>query len=357
MKIAFFNATNGWGGVKTWAIEVAEELQRQGHHIVLVGKDERFKQRAESKSLRAITTKFGTDFSPLSIIKFILFLQKENVDVVIVNVSKELRTAGIAAKLLGIPLIQRIGLPKDMKCCTKVQLLDNFLKPHYLFPCAYNRDGMLNHLPFVEKGRTTIVYTGKPTRHDLSSNSSDIIQFVTNSQLNQKKGHAELMEAMSILAEKGYPFHWHIIGTGTEEQLLKKRCKELNLSNHVTWHGWVQDVFPILEKSDCFVLPSFFEGLPNTLLEAMSCGLIPIARDVGGIHEAWPQEFNDLLISKNETASIWAAKLQQVIDLPKEVLIKQKQLIKHHTDTNFNLTTQVTKLAEEIKRITPIATC
>lgn len=351
MKIAFFNATNGWGGVKTWTIDVADELQRQGHHVVLVGKDERFQQRAESKSLRAFSTKFGSDFSPISIIKFILFLQKENVDAVIVNVSKELRTAGIAAKLLGIPLIQRIGLPKDMKCCTKVQLLDKILTPQYLFPCVYNRDGMLNHLPFVEKNRTTIVYTGKPARQELSSSPSDIVQFVTNSQLNQKKGHAELMEAMSILAKKGLPFHWHIIGTGTEEQRLKKRCEELNLSSHVTWHGWVQDVFPILEQADCFVLPSFFEGLPNTLLEAMSCGLIPIARDVGGIHEAWPQEFTELLIPKNETADLWATRLQQVIDLPKEELFKQKQLIKHHTDTNFTLTTQVAKLAEEVKHI------
>ncbi|SHJ04440.1 glycosyltransferase [Halodesulfovibrio aestuarii] len=351
MKIAFFNATTGWGGVKTWTIDVAEELQNLGHDVVLIGKDDRFRNRAVSKNIRAFNVKFGADFSPISIIKFLLFLQKEQPDAIIVNVSKELRTVGIAAKLLGIPLIQRIGLPKDMKRCAKVQLLDKILRPHYLFPCNYNLDGMLEHLPFVKKDRTSTVYTGKPTRPNLLSTSSDTIQFVTTSQLNRKKGHAELMEAMSLLAKQGSPFHWHIVGTGTEEELLKKRCSELNLSEHVTWHGWVQNVFPLLEKADCFVLPSFFEGLPNTLLEAMSCGLIPIARDVGGIHEAWPQGFEDLLIAKAEKASTWASRLQEIIELPKETLFQKKLSVKQHMETNFNITTQAAMLAEEIKRI------
>ena len=351
MKIAFFNATAGWGGVKTWTIDVAEELQNQGHEVVLIGKDDRFRNRAVSKNMRAFTVKFGADFSPISIVKFMQFLRNENVDVILINVSKELRTVGISAKLLDIPIIQRIGLPKDMKRCTKVKLLDAALTPHYLFPCNHNRDGMLEHLPFVPKNRTSIVYTGKHARPTEPATNSGPIQFITTSQLNGLKGHKELMDAMHILAEKGVPFHWHVVGTGTEEELLKKQCKELELSAHITWHGWVQDIFPLLEKADCFVLPSYFEGLPNTLLEAMSCGLIPVARDVGGVNEAWPPQFDQFLIPESEPASTWATHLQNIAELPKATLAEQKHIVKQHCEANFTIADQVRKLAKEIEQI------
>lgn len=352
MNIAFFNATAGWGGVKTWTIDVAEELQKQGHNVVVVGKDDRFRERAASKDMRAYTVSFGADFSPVSIIKFMNFLRKEQVDAILINVSKELRTVGIAAKLLGIPIIQRIGLPKDMKCCTKVKLLDQILTPHYLFPCDHNREGMLEHLPFVDRARTTVVYTGKPVRNVSTQAHAGAVQFITTSQLNVRKGHKELMEAMSLLAERGCPFHWHIVGTGTEEEALKKQCKELQLDSYITWHGWVQDIFPLLEQADCFVLPSFFEGLPNTLLEAMSCGLIPVARDVGGIHEAWPDSLKDLLIPESEPAEMWVERLKDIATLPKEDLSKNKRMVQEYTETHFNLTKQVSKLAKELEKIT-----
>lgn len=351
MKIAFFNATTGWGGVKTWTIDVAEELQNQGHKVILIGKDDRFYHRATSKNMRAATVKFGADFSPISIIKFMKFLREENVDVILTNVSKELRTVGISAKLLGIPIIQRIGLPKDMKRCIKVKLLDAALTPHYLFPCNHNRDGMLEHLPFVPKRRTSIVYTGKHVRPFKPATGSATIQFITTSQLNKLKGHKELMDAMHILAKNGTPFHWHVVGTGTEEAALKKQCEELQLTSHITWHGWVQDIFPLLEKADCFVLPSYFEGLPNTLLEAMSCGLIPVARDVGGVNEAWPAQFNQLLIPESKPAETWAQHLQTIAELPPEILAAQKQIVKQHCDANFTIVNQVAKLAQEISHI------
>lgn len=351
MKIVFFNATTNWGGVKSWTIDVAAQLQLQGHETILVGKDTRFAIRAEQKNIRAITTKFGSDFSPISIVKFLSFLRKERPDVVIVNVSKELRTVGFAAKLLQIPLVQRIGLPKDMKCCKKVQLLDTVLTPHYLFPCYFNRDGMLAHLPFVKKNRTTVVHTGKPCREVSISSPSKPFQFITTSQLNERKGHSELMDAMHILSTKGVPFHWHIVGTGTEEAVLKKRSIELNLSENITWHGWTQDVFSLLEKADSFLLPSYFEGLPNTLLEAMSCGLIPVARNVGGIHEAWPNELNQLLIDQDADATIWAEKLYHLMTTPEDIVSKNKSLVKQHIDTHFNINQQAKKLVDELEKV------
>ena len=76
-----------------------------------------------------------------------------------------------------------------------------------------------------------------------------------------------------------------LLGTGTDEQKLKKLAKSLGIQNKVIFKGHIshKDLPRYLSQADIFVRPSLSEGLGNAFLEAMAMGLPVIATPVGGI--------------------------------------------------------------------------
>lgn len=74
-----------------------------------------------------------------------------------------------------------------------------------------------------------------------------------------------------------------ICGTGAMEQELRSRVKDLGLEKKVIFAGYVKDVPDVLSECDCFVFPSFQEGLPVAVMEAMAVGLPVIASNIRGI--------------------------------------------------------------------------
>ena len=115
MNIAFVNSTRRWGGVKTWCLNIGKALEERGHGVYVYGRPGPFPKKAQELGLNAQEVRFGVDGNPLTIWFFLQEFRKYNIDVCICNVSKDLRTAGIAAKFLGIPIIHRLGDPGDLK--------------------------------------------------------------------------------------------------------------------------------------------------------------------------------------------------------------------------------------------------
>jgi|Deesub1362B_J571_1020462.scaffolds.fasta_scaffold07907_2 glycosyltransferase involved in cell wall biosynthesis len=72
-----------------------------------------------------------------------------------------------------------------------------------------------------------------------------------------------------------------IVGDGPDRKKLENLVKEYNLENRVIFTGWRDDVPAILAASDIFVLPSYSEGLPIALLEAMAAGKACVVTDIG----------------------------------------------------------------------------
>ncbi|HKQ33642.1 MAG TPA: glycosyltransferase, partial [Thermodesulfobacteriota bacterium] len=72
---------------------------------------------------------------------------------------------------------------------------------------------------------------------------------------------------------------------GPERTGLEKEAEELRLSNRVIFLGQRNDVRELLLGCDLFVLPSLFEGLPLSVMEAMAAGKPVIASDIGGVNE------------------------------------------------------------------------
>lgn len=273
LRLAFCNATRSWGGLKTWTLEFGRALVERGHTVHILGRSGPFIERAQNMGLPAHECRFGTDFNPVAIARFLRFYRKKRIDAGLVNASQDLRSAGTAARLAGIPLVQRIGMPDNMRPTPKVRLVHRLLQPNYLCPCRFIADGLRELLPCIPPEAVTVIHSVKTPDPKPQTTVHAPLRLVTTSQLNPDKGHEMLLPVLAALRDNGYDFVWHVAGKGEQEPMLRELCDRLGLSERVHRHGFTQNVRAVLDECDVFVLPSRTKGLPNTLLEAM--GLCP----------------------------------------------------------------------------------
>ena len=121
--------------------------------------------------------------------------------------------------------------------------------------------------------------------------------------LIKRKGIYDLIEAINSLIKEnlliGYKVNVIIAGSGTEEVKVKAKVKELGIEGNFDFRGWVdkEQKNELLKKSQIFVLPSYNEGLPVSILEAMSYGLPIISTNVGSIEDAVINNYNGIIIN------------------------------------------------------------
>lgn len=112
-------------------------------------------------------------------------------------------------------------------------------------------------------------------------------RLVYTGRLASEKGLPILFDALSRLKARGYDLELTLLGDGVERKSLESLVRELGIADRVTFAGFVDQptIRRVLEESDAFVLPSFAEGIPVALMEAMAIGLPVIGTHVGGISE------------------------------------------------------------------------
>jgi glycosyltransferase involved in cell wall biosynthesis len=101
--------------------------------------------------------------------------------------------------------------------------------------------------------------------------------------LSPEKGVDVLIKAVVSMVNRGYDVTLVIIGEGNERPRLTQLISNLNLSDRVFLIGYYDKAFCFLPYFDVFVLPSYTEGFPITLLEAMQAGTPIVATRVGEV--------------------------------------------------------------------------
>jgi len=109
--------------------------------------------------------------------------------------------------------------------------------------------------------------------------------WVCAARLEEQKGHAVLLDALADLARRGQDFRMALAGEGARRAALEARAAELGLDGRVRFLGQVDEIGPLLACADAIVMPSLWEGLPLTLLEALVRARPLVASAVGGIPE------------------------------------------------------------------------
>lgn len=109
------------------------------------------------------------------------------------------------------------------------------------------------------------------------------IKFVTVGRLEEQKAYIRLIQILGNIKRKGYAFQWIIIGGGYQEWEIKREIERNNLKKEVIMKGNMENPFPEVKKADLFALLSEFEGIPNTIFEALILGIPVLATDVGDV--------------------------------------------------------------------------
>jgi len=154
-------------------------------------------------------------------------------------------------------------------------------------------------------------------------------------RLSEEKGILNFIEAIPKIIEKEKNLKFLIVGDGHLRENLEKQIKSKHLKGKVKLVGWVShDELPdYLNELKLVVLPSYTEGLPNVILEAMACGTPVLANSVGSIPDLIINGKTGFLMEKNDPESI-AENVIKSINNPDLLKISKKAY--HTIRKNFS---------------------
>ena len=128
------------------------------------------------------------------------------------------------------------------------------------------------------------------------------INIVCVARLSREKGHGILIGAIASLIREGFSVHLHLAGDGPLRTAIEAEVRRVAIDHAVSFLGSLnQDQLkPLWALADICVLPSFMEGIPVVLMEAMSMEIPCVSTYVGGIPELIESGKNGLLVSPSD---------------------------------------------------------
>jgi teichuronic acid biosynthesis glycosyltransferase TuaC len=130
--------------------------------------------------------------------------------------------------------------------------------------------------------------------------------------LKKEKGVYELIEVFFRILNHVPNAVLHICGVGVEHTGLEKIISGRNLSQYVFLNGAIdpEKMHTWMQASDVFVFPTYYEGMPNVVMEAMACGLPVVATAVGGLPDALENCEGAVLVAPKDIKELTAAVLK-----------------------------------------------
>jgi sugar transferase (PEP-CTERM/EpsH1 system associated) len=174
----------------------------------------------------------------------------------------------------------------------------------------------------IPPSKALLIQNGINTeRFNLAKTMSQQLRFAIVARITPVKDHLNLLHAFTLLkealdAEKMPALV--IVGEGEQRTQLESYCQEHNLDT-VSFLGARDDIANILSQTDVFVLSSIAEGIPMTILEAMSAKTPIVATRVGGIPEVVEHAKEGFLVEKSNSADL-AQGLLRYINQPELIL-------------------------------------
>ncbi|MDP8298205.1 MAG: glycosyltransferase, partial [Candidatus Orphnella occulta] len=221
-----------------------------------------------------------------------------------------LKRQGALGRAIARYIIRRCDLVIPVSCYIKTTL-DGMVSEKYnykIIPMGvdiefFNRDKPEDILPVLRE-------TGKKLK----------LLFV--GKMIEKKGLKFLLEALSILKQRGRDFKLDVIGGGPLKENIESYVKTLNLSADISFSGWVLNrrLPELYDSCDIAVVPSVFdskqetEGMPVVILEAMAMGAPVLASDISGIPDIVEHGYNGWLIRPGDSSAI-AGQIDEIYDI------------------------------------------
>jgi colanic acid/amylovoran biosynthesis glycosyltransferase len=145
--------------------------------------------------------------------------------------------------------------------------------------------------------------------------SSEASRLIAVGRLSPEKGHAGLLEAFAAVSRDHEALQLVLVGDGPESERLRALAKELGIAERVHFAGRLGERATLVDiaRSDILVHPSFMEGLPIVLMEAMAMGTPVIASRIAGIPELIEDGKSGLLFTPSDWEEL-AACIRRLVE-------------------------------------------
>ena len=140
------------------------------------------------------------------------------------------------------------------------------------------------------------------------------VHFLYVGRIAKEKGMDELFYSVRKLKEEGREFYLDIVGFYDEDEDYENLIAELEWRGIATYHGFQNEPKSYYQSTDCVVLPSYYEGMSNVLLEAAAIGRPVITSDIPGCREAVEDGVSGFLVEAGNEESLLSA-MRKFLDL------------------------------------------
>ena len=291
-KICFFNSAISWGGGEKWHYDVSNHLFMKNYETLVVtnSQSELHKRLSETTIPHYEFSISNLSFlNPFKIIRLSRLFRRENIGTIIINLSSDLKAAGIAAKLAGV---KNIIYRRGSAIAIRNTILNRFLFNKVVTQVIANseetsRTILLKNKNLIGEDRIKVIYNGIELSKYQTQQFEEVYKRVDGEviignagRLSEEKGQIYLLQLARIFKEKGYKFKILIAGTGKLKSRLIKSAKQLQVEDVVQFLGFVENIRRFNQTIDIFVLTSLYEGFGYVLVEAMAESKPVVAFDI-----------------------------------------------------------------------------
>jgi glycosyltransferase involved in cell wall biosynthesis len=296
------------------------ELSRPGHDVVAMASGASLSEKANIESMQVRYIDYNVERSGVNIIKDLKTFfelrrtfEKEKPDIIIAYTIKPIIWGGIAARVSGIKnfygLVTGLGFVFQKNSILK-SILMKIVKVLYRTSLKQtkgiifqNKDNM--HV-FIEnklvdsKLCSLVNGSGVDLTHFSKSELTKEFSFLLIARLLGDKGIREYAKAAAFIKAKYPNTTFNLVGPKdpSPDGISLAEVTAWHDKGDIKYHGGTEDVRPYIEKSNVFVLPSYHEGMPRTVLEAMAMGRPILTTNVPGCKETVVNGENGWLVEK-----------------------------------------------------------
>ncbi len=297
------------GGGEIMAEKLICSLKKSGNEVIAVSMynyHSAITDRLESNGIRVemLNKKSGFDFKIL--IRFYKLLKKEKPDV-IHNHLYSLKYVIFGAILNKVPVkihtVHNVAIKEVGWISRKLHKL--FFKWFHVVPVGLTKliqESIAKEYE-IPLERVPFVLNGMPVDDYIKKEDYEAVKIVLHvGRFSEQKNHIGLINAFEIIHKKHPEIMLVLVGAGELEEKVKKIVKEKDLQDVVVFKGTLHSVKEEMHKADIFCLPSNYEGMPMTIIEAMASGLPIVATDVGGVPDMITDNEDGILCQNTSTA-------------------------------------------------------
>ncbi|KAA8601446.1 hypothetical protein F0Z19_1173 [Vibrio cyclitrophicus] len=311
--------------------QIGEKFRDEGAEVVyaLGGDGEAItKLRAAGFKVHALTS-LKRDLSPLSdivsLIKLMWLIIKETPNVCSWHTAKIGALGRIAAMFTfkrsyyvphGVPFVNTPE-NKGFKKYQRLEKLLSYLPSKIIGVCEFDKNEYLRI--GVPNKKLLVIRNGMLGKSsDMWELNNNPVHFITAARFEDQKDYTTLAKACDTLLKQNKPFKLSIYGDGQYEAKVKALFAHFP-EGVINFCGVVDNFAEKLALADVFILSSFWEGLPRSIIEAMACKKPVISSDVGGCSELILEGESGFLVPIRDNATMASVMSEYISDKQKTV--------------------------------------